>query len=1435
MTDYKEGLNPKAEDLAFPGDIAPVESVKNPSYFDKMPWRRGRRFDEQDARRIINREIGDQKTPLIDEVKTDLAEFIEAFRSAKTKAEKRTAIEDYKKRVNDDKYATWYGKGEDTDSVLQKAARQAASELRGLAATELKPKERQRLGEEMTKVLEMGRDVVRAALDVGKAKSEVNGGGAKEPPKKPDVSPSPDAGADGGEKRPPRVAPPDMQWRDPKNIPSVILSDYEWYAENAKISPNAQKEFLRDEETGERFDITKPDTLNGNQAVFACLKYLNEAILESNPVIGVKRSGIQKYVSRLNDLGDERAQDLLSLVQAVFKLQDVWYKEWVGDGGAKGGKSKGIQNITPVTDELDDDRLWCFLQDPAIAKAAFLIKGPVVDNDFIRGKSGRASGEEISGGFVKGAAEKIGNELGSLYWLRMLDGSAEAFSISYTASVLNYPLEFYNRGEAGQSYDRYIQILIGMGEGYSNPDRNKQILFTYDTKVPPSAFNNRAAAKFNLDNFYTEDAVTHIVNCSEEFAADNFGWKNVGRVLALLSGDSYRDPRSQMTRPDGSFIDGVYTIDQFLFASSDRQIEMAKAAYKLFRVSNVLDGDSRLRILRVNGTKAYYYRECAIGQEIDGVGWKRAAILDFNEGFTDSKGYEHKFVDIGSFNKKRLGFDAAGSLLNKHYVDVGYAYKVQDNALDHLCAGKSAEGLLDILKFMETQDAFRHLSEQGGNEPEGRSVDLDYERQQAILKSWEMVSEMIYDTDLWEKRIHGRERLTWAKHLNEVLRAGFDKVRYRREFASCFIEGKEWTGLINSPLSSHEKVAKLLGKLERPEVWNVWLKQQGVYDLMKTMFPQAPNGWDVPNEWREVGINDFWEYLSYNAIASFAGYEVEKVYKEKDQYGNLVPRVKFKKGFGFGDEKPGMSEEIKRKYRKRGSGYHFLENVLSPLGLSEVQKTQAWDGMTDLFLGETAVGRMTDIIKSGKLNDPFFSPLSQLYEKSQEEFYVDHLIEEYLQATFDKRDENWIRNKWGKVLKSKQRWDTWALFKRQMKYSVGSLSEEDFGGGRKGYFVHDQLQTDKQGKILVNDKGIPMLEMKDAAMAGYDRTASMCLGTAGVWRPKAEMMAPITKTEGRLSKVPIIGGLFKDGKLDELERWRRAEYEGMGDAGETAQVSWMPIYYDKKMMLNFFMARFFDPAYRYEQAVNGGENWYSNQCHMGVADFTQQIELINQFEVTVGEDHNWVADLMKDFFGNPEDREFNLLRYKEAKKTFRIPNIESKASYSEDKENDFLKLQTNIFQALPLGKYFPVVGNVETLKSRLIPSAVVGIPVYLAAQAAGLTAIGTFGGFVPYAVAILAYTVVGGLYARDPKVDGNKAQEQAGFIFSGGYITLPFIKARVALGMAGKRMLKRSLSEMVSGLDPVWDSALPMEQFAKMAAEYKKELEPVSPVAGRVR
>jgi len=1237
--------------------------------------------------------------------------------------------------------------------------------------------------------------------------------------------------------------------------PAVCLSDYKDYK-----TIELPKKTLKDQDEEGTIRVWDPELMNAEQATRAALELIHRGILEQNrPISNLEDKWIGNYITRIEALNDQdpRIAPLRDLKTAVFTMMNIIHRKWKGTEGAKGAKAHGAQDMISALAELQDYGVWFLFQDVEIEKAMHRIRGAVSDEFFRSGADESIRGErgEIYGGDL-GSAEKLGYYLRLISMLGGLDESGEVASASYTAFVLLHPLEYFDKG----IYRAYREVLEGEHFALARDENGKltkELLYTYDTKLAPSAFHDREFAG--------------IIGDPENFKPEKIGWQNIGRMLSLLDGPIFREQRRKLLiKSGGRPVDGVYEFHQFLVADEDTQIKWAKAAFELFTEKNEMEkklgltrGEAkklRDRIIKVNLRKAYYIRE-----KDDEGNWakKRYSLFDYDSPFEFEVGDGDKverrdFVDIGAMSTKEWGKFLTKTFLNAYWVNVKYAYDFQDNVLDQITQADPLhlrERLKAIFAAMTAKDGLRHLSEttHGADAPleergeDGPLVELGYERQKSINHILGNISRII-ELSIYNDRKRGRERLPWAENVNTYMNIGYEAPRYQKEFESCGIYGRSWIHLMYQPLTEHQKVAKLLGKFERPEVWKVWLKKNNVTSLLEDRLGPliGEDKPDVPQEWQDIGFapDEYWDYLAYNALVSFAGYKVKRAYVDDDPEGMLyfynkkTPRVEFELDFELGKE------------NQRDPGRYWKENIL-PDNLSDEQKEQAWEDVIYQLMGYTRTGEAQ---KYGQLTEPTFSPLLYFYEKMHEEAFIDILIEEYLQETFDKDEANWNKNRWGKFLMHKKRWDAWALIRRQMKYTVGVLLEGDKDDDdemiKKGsLFVHDQIGLEVKwdpetrrprytGKIEVDDKGLPTMQMSAISSGGkgWDRVSSMALGSVGVWRPPENLMsAPIhfqeiTRLETRLQDAKraknknLVKRLQRqieaEKEKDLLESVQRSHI-GLGDAGEEKQLSWIPTYYYKYMMMNFWLSRLFDPAYRYEQAINAGENWEDDQCYLDVSDPKQRREFFDYLE-KIGEDHGWIQD-QKERLGIDEAA---IGFFQEEKSRLMIRDIRGELETTPDDEES-MSMQKRILSISKLDQVIPLLRSGRERTAFFTGLGLVAVPLWTIGGITGALATAPFTWLFGPA---LAGIILGASFMdRKPTKEGRENTKKGGPL---GLLTKlgtrvfhpPFIIGNFSLGIVGKRMQSREAKNIATGWSPVWDSAIPWEEIIKTIDEYKKKL-----------
>lgn len=1230
---------------------------------------------------------------------------------------------------------------------------------------------------------------------------------------------------------------PVVPTRQANEKPAVCLGDLGNYRQRVEL-PAETIEVKEEEQTITVWDPRKMDT---DQLIRATLELLHDGILNEHTFHGVEKSVIEKQYLRVlkQKIGetDPRCTALSNLTQSVFNFQDILYTVWNRKNGASGSKHNGALEMIGAVKGLDDRTFMDFIQDPHITAAMMRVRGSVSDKDFTNGKTERRNRQgkgdpigDIYGGEL-GAVEKVAYYLRSWSGLLSFDGFDDPPALqtaSYTLYIPSCPREYFNKGD---QYQAYKYVLDDNERRYVSPDRRKAVLHTFDPLAPLSVFHDRASVDFIWDNFTEE----------------HLGGQNIGRMLSLLEGGANRDPRwrayQEKTRRLGArtaqevparfleFINanqadrrrmtaaafdvfkgststlsdamlwrqfeaeilGAYTLEEFLFADESGQKEMGKAAVGLYKKQKE---KVQKRIVKINMQQTYYWSELTDGdvvadRTLDTKGWRRRALLNFNE--TDGKG--NLFVDIGAFDFRYWNNQASGCALNAYWTDIEYAYrtivKVYDPFMqtdpEHL-----QERIKTFKELLKAEVGFRHLSETMPDKVETAPkssempVELNWERQRLTLHFAEILSENSM-LGIWEHRSKGRERLTWSMLVNNHLREFLDAHRYRREFETAGIYNRDWLNLIdpNNRLTEGEKMAKILSKMERPEVWTVFLRSIGLTEnIRETMGGRVPDRWTPPPGWAEVGVTDYWDYLSYNAMVAFSGFRVQgNPFVDRDPYGNPVPRVRFDFDFENPDD--------------RGNGRYWMELLGS--SVSEGQKQRHWQAINKTLTGIYRGGKLVDY---GELNEGTFSMFNYFFEKMHEESIIDNLLENYLQETFDKDRNNWWTNHWGKNLMLKKRWDRWSLLRRQMKYTVGELSEEEHYVGERlerGWFVHDQVKTTPDGKIIVSERGLPTF---NAFIDGFDRVASMTLGSSGVFRPPERLMTPPVHD--------INSRNAQERREAEIEREQR-KHTLTTDAGLVEQISWVPIYYNKFMLIvNFHYMRLNDPYYRIETALNAHEQWEMDVCYAEVLDPGQREEYWNAMDSRKNgpEDHAWV-EAQKERLGIDAAR---IVEFKEIKGEHLHYELDTGKPLENQTQEDLASGQAAIINAgLPKGLSFlqkTLTGRTLTeVKHYWAASGVSYVGLNLAVTAASAAGIISFPGFVVVPGTALVALMIGSRF-KNKSIDNSTGREQSYSSLSALRLKIPGL-GTIPFGIVALRISDREPAKMIQeNTTPVWDSAL---------------------------
>lgn len=1224
-----------------------------------------------------------------------------------------------------------------------------------------------------------------------------------------------------------RVQPGEiLPQRDHQNGPAICLSDIGWYRENVKYPTRGEMLNVADDEGGSA-EMYNPGYMDWRQASFAAIDLLNRGVLQRVTFAKVQQNIIHNYIDRVRVLtnGDERYKDLHNIAEAIFIAQGINYDTWrATEGSGKGAKAPGVGLMGGATDKISVGMfLKTVLQDPHIESALHRIRGNVDDEVFIKGRQRPELGDVYGGNL--GAAEKVATYYKNFSGLEAIDDipADQVASVSYTESVLKNPLEYYGRS----NYQGFDIVIAGT---HFDSGRTKRVIYTMDTFAPVSAFHDK-----NM-----------VSSVHRNFTPERFGWKNIGRMLSILEIPHGQDQISTETIDQRSVLwrrkrdleikqstsslttaeqtelfglKGIYKLEEFLFASEVEQEEMARAAYGWYQAQAAITGgiDEQRRILNINLFRTYYWTERGVTDrpELNFGRWGvRKSLLSFRE----ADGLGNSFVDIGSLDIDPRTL--SNNFLNGYWVNMGYAYRDNDELINVFAQFNALSGSKkpEAVMKLATADLNRHLAENiegSGEEVTG----LGYIAKEKLMYFSRRLSHL-YEISYWETRSHGRDKHHLAVTLNESLRNFFNAHIYRTEYESCGIDQVDWTNaLANQEMLGYDaRVAKILGKFERPDVWIEWLRDSGILEYVSRLVSDNPAEWAIlTNDWRPLGINNYHEYLAYQALVVFAGYRIKEAYLEKDYYGYDVPRVKFELNF-----------EKKKESRSHGQGFKDLLR-----GLSDSQKSDVW-------------GRISYQINH-KLNSPEYSPLYQFYEKMHEENFIDTLIEKYLQKTFDTKADNWYTNEWGQHLFHKKRWDTFALIKRQMKYTVGYLGEHD-------RFVHDQLvvrfkdqvyidpnrrdkykpnMIDKYGhpllfdnngnplfEIVVDEKGLPDVNhFGDVGIKedeGFDHVASFILGTEGLWRPNFYFKKVDVRHE---HPIDLMSDPHDPGNKKEQDF---RSYRGVGMAGEEKSISWMQIAYNKDVTLAHILREIFDPSYQYEVSLNGEENWEYDMNYLAIADLEQQRELLEKLKKLHIEDPGWVDKLLHNY-GLDEE---NISRFRDYKAQLRVRDIQSGKLPESSSEEDIVSLAKRVYGVVgAAASILPIPHSITEWLAFAEGSAVAGVPATAVLITTG--ALVPIGGIFWIPIVLVGSAVVGAQFV-DKGIDGTSGREKAaGLAKLIGGPNIPFTNIKwPAIGMYGRRLNHRRPEYMINGTSPVWDSALDIDALIKVIDKLRTDLKP---------
>lgn len=974
----------------------------------------------------------------------------------------------------------------------------------------------------------------------------------------------------------------------------------------------------------------------------------------------------------------------------------------------------------------------------------------------------------------------------------------------------------------------------------------------------------------------------HQPSTCTEWIHDNFkeealGWKNLARMLVIYGDYDLRwremvglmeEKREQMGEEEAKrelLKMGFYTIEDWLFAAPEEQKEMYQAAWQRYRES---DDESQLTMIRNNLLGIYDYAVKTKGKLV----WYYKPLLDFDEQVFDEQDEEWRYiVDIGSLSEENWAGGLGGDVLNEFYTNEEYAWR-EFSHWQELCdtsMQKQMERFKELLESMTARDCYRHLTE----EVEGRPKALVAERRRQIEHIHKAFSEnwLVW---IWADRREGRrqpggKKLGWEIGVNERLRTGMDDDRWKKEFESIGLFGFSYLTAYDQQekYGYQEKVSKLLGKFELKDAWIEYLKgvveldaalchylnfsledevgRQRLLDfaqekgLIADLEEQEKKGrtWKFyPEKIDEVRTVLFsqaneedrariiLDELTYRAIVYFAGFKIGKDREEKnqefleyDQYGLPVWRTWFDFDFDL-DTGKGRGDGEARK--------------------AVFDDDKAW-GLISRWITE-------------KLDDDEYSPFLYMNEKMEEDNVEGGIGELFFRQTFDKDEKNYVPQRWRKQVRlHKKRWDQYAHMYRDRRYTVGELKGryvisqlqieynprtflprfedvrtgrmiearyEEVEGENRVVFKHprtgrrvvvefDEItnlpkNTDPDNWIVrlvhkAAHKGEPETpeiawfygrERTFPGLYGYDRVGTMVWGTEGVWATR-----------------------------DTSPRQRN---KGMGVAGLEKQLTMEWLHYNKNQRLAFFLARYCDPRYIFEVAMNTGLEWEVGQLYQLVADEEQIKEFFDGLVTFVGEDVGWKTDEM----GREGVDPGRVIEFSDEKRNFRIAPIEGEVKTGATEEQIINLVELVKKQVKPLAGLIPILrsGNEASCFFRgwflgeIATGVAAGTALALGASLATPVFIGAVG---------TAASIWFGTQFLDKGQDEKGREKARGLARVLGSF-LRFGKkgtGGLALGMIGQRQRARSPYVLANGWESIWDSALPLKDLLEIWFKIPKE------------
>lgn len=1248
--------------------------------------------------------------------------------------------------------------------------------------------------------------------------------------------------------------------RPKKGVPHVYLSmlhgelrDVEMPGEEEKRGP---------------YRLFAGESLTLEQAVKAVLIEFDDGVKRSRPFDVRQRGRADHYVGIVYSIagGDSDVyNDLSELRETVFAMQGFIHETWKKYAGAK---HKGISEILKdATKELPSEVVWRLHQDPEIEAASHRLKGALLgDGVFRTGIQYTVEGKRVRvyGGAL-GSAEKLGHYLGQVEGIRSFDGPYEVPKAYYSAYMMNFPLNYFDKGEG--MYDNYERVYaprwwykegarIVSGEGLSpRPERlkpgQKVIRLRHGVFPPPTAYHeSHATEKFIHINFIDKEG---------RITEERFGWKNIARMLCIYG---ELDPRYQMYLRKTP---GCYTIQEWFLASPRRQREMYEQARAIF---NGLDRNLQGRIIANNLIETYDWGEVRKDGEIT---WYSRPLLDPDE--VDERG--RIIVDIGSLDGWEEEFKRF-NILNNYYTYLEYAWRTQDlfNEFCQINPEVLTDRLKDLFELLTADKGYRHLTEARKGR-EGPPQKILAKRQTEIAHIFEVFSKP-WELMLWADRRAGRrtrggKHLAWELQVNDYLRLGLGWWIYKEEWESVGVYGKNYPTLYAHPPTYEERVAKILGKFERKDAWVAYLKGAAGLDkelekilrvsvedplerqelfalarrtgLWNDLERQArvgnrPDGQKTPGRtWRvyegEVGYGRCREVnfltaseedrariimdeLVYRTIVYFAGFKIgrnpngtQQEFSDLDQYGLPIWRTWF--DFDFDPER-GI---------ERGDGQ----------ARKKLFTDEQWMQIKAFLTGVRTIEGQP---RQGALDHPLYSPFSAFSEKFEEDAIEAGIGEAYFRFSYDisERDAfcpdklNYTFSKWReRVRRDKKRWDMYANMFRRRRYTVGKL---------KGKWVISQLEPESEvvrdrrtGGILEDPELFLFWSAENPKTPKPRYIKDPKTGQPKLKHTAAHPEEP--KTPDVAWEIPELKGHDVIGTMvwGTEGIWSTLpENEGMGVADFEKQLTWEPLYYLKTVILAFCLCRYFDPLYAAEGAFNTGKEWEEDQVYLWTGDEEQREEFLS-FRLLgkgyVNEDEGWVtAERRRNFIDAGRVR-----FYTDRKNQLRFPDIKGQIP-PEATEEQIVEMRDIVTAVVP-----PPARTLTKFTNRT--EAWKMLRAFLAAQAvpATLSATGVFMTVsIPVGLGLFLVTETGALLLasnfRDKGVDERGKNKATSFLDGlvsgfGKMLGLPVSGLVLGFGISDDRVRARSIQTLIRGEDPAHDSALPLQALGDIWFRERKE------------